>query len=102
MAQTAKALAENALLVRLKELEAYTDLAGKVGQLNWCSHRALPQLAVEDIGRGPPAGRPRRADPVVLASLLARHYWGITVLHPLGSWPSHSGCMVVESKIDAS
>jgi len=31
MAQTAKALAENALLVRLKELEAYTDLAGRSG-----------------------------------------------------------------------
>lgn len=34
LAQTAKVLAENPLLVRLKELEAYKDLAGKVGQLH--------------------------------------------------------------------
>jgi hypothetical protein len=31
MAQTAKVLAENPLLVRLKELEAYKELAAKVG-----------------------------------------------------------------------
>jgi len=34
MAQTAKVLAENPLLVRLKELEGYKELAGKVGQVN--------------------------------------------------------------------
>jgi regulator of protease activity HflC (stomatin/prohibitin superfamily) len=34
MAQTAKVLQENPLLVRLKELEAYKDLAGKVGTLH--------------------------------------------------------------------
>ena len=34
MAQTAKVLAEHPLLVRLKELEAYKDLAGKVGTLH--------------------------------------------------------------------
>jgi regulator of protease activity HflC (stomatin/prohibitin superfamily) len=34
MAQTAKVLAENPLLLRLKELEAYKELAGKVGRLN--------------------------------------------------------------------
>jgi hypothetical protein len=34
MAQTAKVLAENPLLVRLKELEAYKELAGKVGRLH--------------------------------------------------------------------
>jgi hypothetical protein len=34
MAQTAKVLAENPLLVRLKELEAYKDLAGKVGTIH--------------------------------------------------------------------
>lgn len=34
MAQTAKVLSENPLLVRLKELEAYAELAGKVGTLN--------------------------------------------------------------------
>ena len=33
-AQTAKVLAENPLLVRLKELEAYKDLAAKVGQVH--------------------------------------------------------------------
>jgi len=32
MAQTAKVLAENPLLVRLKELEAYKELAGKVAR----------------------------------------------------------------------
>ena len=34
MAQTAKVLAENPLLVRLKELEAYKELAAKVGTLH--------------------------------------------------------------------
>ena len=34
MAQTAKVLAENPLLVRLKELETYKDLAAKVGQVH--------------------------------------------------------------------
>ncbi len=34
MAQTAKILADNPMLVRLKELEAYKELAGKVGSLH--------------------------------------------------------------------
>ena len=34
MAQTAKVLADNPLLVRLKELEAYKELAGNVGQIH--------------------------------------------------------------------
>ncbi len=34
LAQTAKVLAENPLLVRLKELEAYKELAAKVGQVH--------------------------------------------------------------------
>lgn len=34
MAQTARVLSENPLLIRLKELEAYAELAGKVGQLH--------------------------------------------------------------------
>ncbi len=34
MAQTAKVLGESPLLMRLKELEAYKDLAGKVGTVN--------------------------------------------------------------------
>jgi regulator of protease activity HflC (stomatin/prohibitin superfamily) len=34
LAQTAKVLAENPLLVRLKELEAYQELAAKVGQVH--------------------------------------------------------------------
>ncbi len=34
LAQTAKVLADNPLLVRLKELEAYKELAGKVGTVN--------------------------------------------------------------------
>ncbi len=45
LAQTAKVLAENPLLVRLKELEAYKDLAGKVGQL----HVVLGQGAVPTL-----------------------------------------------------
>jgi regulator of protease activity HflC (stomatin/prohibitin superfamily) len=34
LAQTAKVLGENPLLVRLKELEAYKELAAKVGQVH--------------------------------------------------------------------
>ncbi|MBL8910274.1 MAG: slipin family protein [Archangium sp.] len=34
LAQTAKVLAENPLLIRLKELEAYKELAAKVGKVN--------------------------------------------------------------------
>ena len=34
MAQTAKVLSENPLLMRLKELEAYKELAAKVGQVH--------------------------------------------------------------------
>ena len=41
-------LAENPLLVRLKELEAYKDLAGKVGQL----HVVLGQGAVPTLPLG--------------------------------------------------
>ncbi len=48
LAQTAKVLAENPLLVRLKELEAYKDLAGKVGQL----HVVLGQGAVPTLQLG--------------------------------------------------
>lgn len=48
MAQTAKVLAENPLLVRLKELEAYKDLAGKVGQVNLVlGAGVLPQLQLK-------------------------------------------------------
>ncbi len=45
MAQTAKVLAENPLLVRLKELEAYKDLAAKVGQV----HLVLGEGAVPTL-----------------------------------------------------
>ncbi|WP_338871739.1 slipin family protein [Myxococcus stipitatus] len=45
MAQTAKVLAENPLLVRLKELEAYKDLAAKVGQV----HLVLGEGAVPSL-----------------------------------------------------
>jgi hypothetical protein len=45
LAQTAKVLAENPLLVRLKELEAYKELAGKVGQL----HLVLGEGALEKL-----------------------------------------------------
>ena len=48
LAQTARVLAENPLLVRLKELEAYKDLAGKVGQL----HVVLGQGAVPTLQLG--------------------------------------------------
>jgi hypothetical protein len=45
MAQTAKVLAENPLLVRLKELEAYKEMAGKVGKVNLViGEGALPRL----------------------------------------------------------
>ena len=45
MAQTAKVLGENPLLVRLKELEAYKELAAKVGQVHVVlGEGALPQL----------------------------------------------------------
>ncbi|MCK8499212.1 slipin family protein [Myxococcus fulvus] len=45
LAQTAKVLAENPLLVRLKELEAYKDLAAKVGQV----HLVLGEGAVPSL-----------------------------------------------------
>ncbi len=49
MAQTAKVLAENPLLVRLKELEAYTELAGKVGQVHVVlGQSGLPALQFND------------------------------------------------------
>ena len=48
MAQTAKVLAENPLLVRLKELEAYKELAAKVGQVHLVlGEGALPQLQLK-------------------------------------------------------
>lgn len=48
MAQTAKVLAENPLLVRLKELEAYQELAGKVGTVNLVlGESALPKLELK-------------------------------------------------------
>jgi len=48
MAQTAKVLAENPLLVRLKELEAYKELAAKVGQVHVVlGDGALPQLQLQ-------------------------------------------------------
>ena len=48
MAQTAKVLVENPLLVRLKELEAYKELAGKVGQVNLVlGTGVLPQLQLK-------------------------------------------------------
>ena len=48
MAQTAKVLAENPLLVRLKELEAYKDLAAKVGQVHVVlGEGAMPQLQLK-------------------------------------------------------
>ncbi len=45
LAQTAKVLAENPLLIRLKELEAYKELAAKVGQV----HLVLGDGAMEKI-----------------------------------------------------
>ncbi|MFZ5445954.1 MAG: slipin family protein [Myxococcota bacterium] len=45
LAQTAKVLAENPLLVRLKELEAYKELAAKVGQV----HLVLGDGALEKL-----------------------------------------------------
>ena len=48
MAQTAKVLAENPLLVRLKELEAYKDLADKVGQIHVVlGESSLPMLQLK-------------------------------------------------------
>jgi regulator of protease activity HflC (stomatin/prohibitin superfamily) len=48
MAQTAKVLAENPLLVRLKELEAYKELAAKVGTVNLVlGENVLPQLQLK-------------------------------------------------------
>jgi len=48
MAQTAKVLAENPLLVRLKELEAYKDLAQKVGTIHLVLGEAgLPSLQLK-------------------------------------------------------
>jgi regulator of protease activity HflC (stomatin/prohibitin superfamily) len=48
MAQTAKVLAENPLLVRLKELEAYKELAAKVGQVHLVlGEGAMPQLQLK-------------------------------------------------------
>jgi hypothetical protein len=48
MAQTARVLAENPLLVRLKELEAYKELAAKVGQVHLVlGEGALPQLQLK-------------------------------------------------------
>ncbi|MBS2022186.1 MAG: slipin family protein [Deltaproteobacteria bacterium] len=45
MAQTAKVLAENPLLIRLKELEAYKELAAKVGNITLVvGKEGLPQL----------------------------------------------------------
>ncbi|MEW6433989.1 MAG: hypothetical protein AB1730_21010 [Myxococcota bacterium] len=45
LAQTAKVLAENPLLVRLKELEAYQELTGKVGQV----HLVLGEGALQKL-----------------------------------------------------
>lgn len=45
LAQTARVLAENPLVVRLKELEAYKDLAAKVGQV----HLVLGQAALPSL-----------------------------------------------------
>ncbi len=48
MAQTAKVLSENPLLIRLKELEAYKDLAHKVGQVHLVlGESALPKLELK-------------------------------------------------------
>jgi len=48
MAQTATVLAENPILVRLKELEAYKDLAAKVGQVHLVlGEGAMPQLQLK-------------------------------------------------------
>lgn len=48
LAQTAKLLAENPVLVRLKELEAYKDLAAKVGTVHLVvSNDGLPGLQIK-------------------------------------------------------
>jgi regulator of protease activity HflC (stomatin/prohibitin superfamily) len=47
MANTAKVLAENPILVRLKELEAYKELAGKIGQVHLVvGEGAMPKLNI--------------------------------------------------------
>ncbi len=51
LAQTAKVLAENPLLVRLKELEAYKELAAKVGQVHLVlGEGAMPMLQLKAPG----------------------------------------------------
>ncbi len=48
LAQTAKVLQENPLLIRLKELEAYKELAAKVGTVNVVlGHEMLPKLELK-------------------------------------------------------
>lgn len=48
LAQTAKVLGENPLLVRLKELEAYKELAAKVGQVHLVlGESGLPKLELK-------------------------------------------------------
>ncbi len=48
MAQTAKTLSENPLLIRLKELESYEKLAGKVGNIHLVmGEAALPKLELK-------------------------------------------------------
>jgi len=48
LAQTAKVLGENPLMVRLKELEAYAELATKVGSLHLVlGSNAIPQLQLK-------------------------------------------------------
>lgn len=48
LAQTAKVLGENPLLIRLKELEAYKDLAAKVGQVHLVlGQDSLPTLELK-------------------------------------------------------
>lgn len=48
LAQTARVLAENPLMLRLKELEAYAELAGKVGQVHvMLGQDALPLLQLK-------------------------------------------------------
>lgn len=48
MAQTAKVLSENPLPVRLKELEAYKELAARVGKVHLVlGESALPKLELK-------------------------------------------------------
>ena len=59
MAQTAKVLAENPLLVRLKELEAYKELAAKVGPgARRARRRRAAAAAAEVVSEGPARNRP--------------------------------------------